>query len=222
MNQFSTGSQRIPNFHGWIRGLVWIGTLCCMGLLYLTGSAQAHHPFGGSTPSTGLEGFLSGLGHPVIGVDHLAFVLSTGLLALQGGLGIPVAFVLASVAGTGVHLLDLSLPAPESIIAASVALFGLMLALKKRPPAWILIILAGLSGLFHGYAYGEAVVGAEMGSLLAYLLGFSLVQMLIAIAPYLILRRMGSLRDEPDLWLRFGGFTLLGIGGSLLWGILIG
>ena len=35
--------------------------------------AAAHHPMGGTPPSTFVEGLLSGFGHPVIGPDHLAF-----------------------------------------------------------------------------------------------------------------------------------------------------
>ena len=32
--------------------------------------AAAHHPMGGAMPATAMEGFLSGLGHPVIEPDH--------------------------------------------------------------------------------------------------------------------------------------------------------
>src|SRR5262249_57584778 len=41
--------------------------------------AFAHHMMGGRTPSTFMEGLLSGLGHPVIGLDHLAFLLAVGV-----------------------------------------------------------------------------------------------------------------------------------------------
>ena len=41
--------------------------------------AAAHHPMGGATPGTLMEGFLSGLGHPVIGVDHLLFIVAVGV-----------------------------------------------------------------------------------------------------------------------------------------------
>ena len=34
--------------------------------------AYAHHPMGGVTPSSFGEGLLSGIGHPIIGLDHLA------------------------------------------------------------------------------------------------------------------------------------------------------
>src|SRR5438552_688041 len=36
--------------------------------------AFAHHVMGGRTPATFMEGLLSGLAHPLIGPDHLAFL----------------------------------------------------------------------------------------------------------------------------------------------------
>ena len=43
--------------------------------------ALAHHPMGGEVPQTFWHGLLSGFGHPVIGIDHLAFVVAIGLAA---------------------------------------------------------------------------------------------------------------------------------------------
>src|SRR5262245_6809064 len=42
--------------------------------------AFAHHMMGGRTPATFGEGILSGLGHPIIGLDHLAAVVAVGCL----------------------------------------------------------------------------------------------------------------------------------------------
>ncbi len=41
----------------------------------------AHHLMGGCTPATFSEGILSGLGRPIIGLDHLAAVVAIGCLA---------------------------------------------------------------------------------------------------------------------------------------------
>ena len=51
------------------------------GLISTTVPAFAHHVMGGKTPSTFREGILSGLGHPVIGIDHFAAVVAVGCLA---------------------------------------------------------------------------------------------------------------------------------------------
>ncbi len=198
-----------------------VGLVAAAGLLFAT-PALAHHPFGGQTPSSAIEGFLSGMGHPVIGLDHLAFVVASGLLAaaVGRGLAIPIGFVLASLAGTGLHLIGTNLPAPELTISASVLLFGGILALKNRPQTSVVAALAALAGVFHGYAYGEAVVGAEMTPLLAYLLGFAAVQLAIALGTYQIASRLTS--GKHALSLRFAGFALAGIGAAFLSGVVLG
>ncbi|MEM6866945.1 MAG: HupE/UreJ family protein [Cyanobacteria bacterium P01_C01_bin.121] len=43
--------------------------------------ALAYHPFGGNVPGTIWTSLLSGIGHPVIGLDHLAFVIAVSLMA---------------------------------------------------------------------------------------------------------------------------------------------
>jgi urease accessory protein len=195
-----------------------IGGLTVVGPLLLCAPALAHHPFGSEAPANAIEGFLSGIGHPVIGLDHLAFVITAGLLAaiFNRGLLIPVAFVITSLLGTIVHLLNVNLPAPEFFISASVLVFGLLLAMKNSLPSEIMIALAAVAGLFHGYAYGEAVVGAGMPSLLAYLLGFSTIQMVIAVSVYLAAKQLGANSNVKPLNLRFAGFTLTGIGAAFL------
>ncbi|MEL7316831.1 MAG: HupE/UreJ family protein [Cyanobacteria bacterium J06559_3] len=186
--------------------------------------ALAHHPFGGQTPSNPMQGLLSGMGHPVIGLDHLVFVITAGLLAavMGRGLSIPIAFVLASLAGTGIHLMVLDLPAPEFFISASVLVFGMLLALKQQPHTGVVVGLGALAGLFHGYAYGEAIVGAEMAPTIAYLVGFAFIQALVAIGAYTIARRLGVGSESGALNLRFAGFTLAGIGGAFLSGVILG
>ena len=66
-------------------------------LLAMTGAASAHHLMGGKMPSTFGEGLLSGLGHPVIGPDHLAFLIAVGIAVGVGGLSLalPIVFVAA-------------------------------------------------------------------------------------------------------------------------------
>ncbi len=52
----------------------------------------------GQTPDNFWNGFLSGLAHPIIGLDHLAFVVASGLIAvgMEQGLLIPLAFAIAT------------------------------------------------------------------------------------------------------------------------------
>jgi urease accessory protein len=145
--------------------------------------ASAHHAIGGATPSNGWEGFLSGLAHPVLGLDHFAFVVAAGLIAAlhRRGALIPVAFAAASLVGASVHRLALDLPAPELMISLSVLLFGVLLAARQRSLP-IVVGLTSVAGIFHGYGYGESIVGAEMAPFSAYLLGLAVVQLVLALS----------------------------------------
>jgi urease accessory protein len=75
--------------------------------------------------------------------------------------------------------------------------------------------------LFHGYAYGEAVVGADMTPLLAYLLGFASIQMGVAVAAYQVAKQVGT-GEGSALGLRFAGFALAGVGAAFLSGVVLG
>lgn len=201
-----------------------LGLVLTTGLWLAAMPALAHHPSGGEAPLNAVQGFLSGLGHPVIGIDHLAFVIAAGLLAAVVGRGlmIPLGFVVASMVGTGIHLMAVDLPAPEFVISASVLLFGGLLAMKNQPNTLIVTGLAALAGLFHGYAYGEAVVGAGMDAVVAYLIGFAAIQGAIAIGVHQLATRLVGSSEAGALNLRFAGFTLAGVGAAFLSGVFLG
>jgi len=183
------------------------------GSLLAAGPALAHHPFGGQTPTNALEAVLSGIAHPVIGFDHFAFIVAVGLLAAipkKGSFWIPGSFLLAALGGTLAHVAGWNLPLPELFISASVLAFGLLLAIDRPFPVVLAPVLAAIAGLFHGYAYGEAIVGAEMTPLLAYLIGFTLIQTAIAAAAF----AMGRFTLKGNL--RPAGYALCGIGAAFL------
>jgi len=165
-------------------GINTFTVIAVTGLVFISTAQQvlAHHALGGRIPTNFFEGFLSGLAHPVIGIDHLAFVVAIGLIAVGqiGGALIPAGFLLAALIGTGIHLLSLDLPGAEIVIALSVIAFGAMLAIPSKPNTATLTILSAIAGLFHGYAYGEAIIGAGMMPLVAYLLGFTVIQYVVA------------------------------------------
>ena len=194
--------------------------------LSLIKPASAHHFMGGKVPSNFLTGFLSGLAHPVIGLDHFAFVVAVGLLAAllgRQGLVIPVAFILATVGGTGIHLLRFDLPLPEVAIAAFLVLFGIWLAMTSRPNPWLLVGTAAAAGIFHGYAYGESIIGSQMTPLLAYLAGFALIQLAIAAGSYQIgCFMVKGVSDHRPQGLRVAGLILAGVGTAFLGTALFG
>lgn len=212
----------------WFNQAFWqagfLAFLTIAGLLLSTSPAMAHHAVGGKMPSNFFEGFVAGLAHPVIGPDHFAFVASVGLLAAvsRQGIRIPIAFVLAAMAGTGLHLTQLNLPAAEFFISGSVLLFGILLAMKERPNNSILSGLAAIAGLFHGYAYGEAIFGAEMTPLIAYLVGFTVIQLAVAMAAFLLAKAvLKQATEQPSLLLRFAGCVICGVGVAFLSNLIV-
>ena len=92
--------------------------------------------------------------------------------------------------GAGIHLASISLPIPEIIISVSVVIFGILLAIEGKEKSsnygLKVIALAALAGIFHGYAYGSGILGAEPTPMVAYLIGFMLIQLAIALGTYLI------------------------------------
>jgi len=204
--------------------IISILSLVVIGFFSVTQKAMAHHMMGGRMPANFFEGFMSGLAHPIIGLDHFAFIVAIGLLAvgLSRGALIPSGFIIASLAGTGLHLLRLNLPGNEIIIACSVIVFGILLVAQKQLNLTWLIALATVAGLFHGYAYGESIVGAEMTPLFAYLLGFSIIQYAIALLALkignLITTKFTNLTFSP---LQLAGFTISAIGVIFLTNSLI-
>ncbi|MCB1739409.1 MAG: HupE/UreJ family protein [Gammaproteobacteria bacterium] len=175
--------------------------------------AAAHHPMGGATPETFMQGFLSGIGHPIIGLDHLAFVVAVGLLSIPLARRwlMPMFFIVATVMGTGIHLLGVDLPRAELIIAASVLLSGVLLVLRESTAVMPVAALFVVAGVFHGFAYGEAVFGAETSPIVAYLLGFALIQYLIAVAAMQAARLLCRRSALEQAWVRVGGGAIAGV-----------
>jgi hypothetical protein len=81
--------------------------------LFVAVPASAHHVMGGKLPSTWVEGLLSGLAHPMIGPDHLGFLLAVAVVVGACGLSLalPGVFVAAMAAGVGLQVLGTPLPA---------------------------------------------------------------------------------------------------------------
>ena len=164
--------------------------------------AWAHHFMGGGLPQTFMQGLLSGLGHPVIGVDHAAFIVAAGffLATVEGGMWGVLALIVGALLGAALHLAGAGLPGAEIGVALSVILIGGLVAARRRVGlTWLAGGLA-LAGILHGYAYAESIFGAEATPLVAYLVGFSVIQLGIAAAAFLIHRRLIATREA---WARF-------------------
>jgi urease accessory protein len=178
----------------------------------MTASASAHHVMGGKIPTTFAEGFLSGLGHPVIGPDHLAFLLAIGVAVGVGGLNLvlPLLFVVASAIGVTLHVNGVNLPGAEIVVAVSVLFAGFLIARGRALPVSLWAILFAAAGLFHGYAFGESIFGAERSPLHAYLLGLIIVQSVLTVGTALFVRRRAS--GVSAIAPRLAGAVIIGVG----------
>lgn len=186
-------------------------------LLLAASPAMAHHAMDGRMPSNFFEGFLTGLAHPLIGLDHFAFVVAIGLMAAikRQGIVIPIAFMLSAMPGSGLHLAGFSLPGAELLVSGSILLFGILLVMKDSPNTFMIMALAAIAGIFHGYAYGESIFGAEMTPLLAYLVGFTTIQMIVSACAFVISKALLQHKDrQMPANFRSAGLVLCGIGGA--------
>jgi urease accessory protein len=195
------------------RGLRYI-FLSIATLVVTSGDASAHHVMGGRTPATFAEGLLSGLGHPIIGADHFAFLVGVGIAIGIAGLNLfsPLLFLLAVAIGVAAHVGAINIPGAELIVAISALIAGAMLASGRSIPARIWATLFVVAGFFHGYAYGESIYGAEPTPLAAYLTGLVIIQTLATVGVALVTRTLWQSKLAP----RLVGAAIGGVGFAAL------
>ena len=129
---------------------------------------------GESSGLTAWQGLLSGLGHPLLGPDHLLFLIAIAFIGLKR----PMAWVVPLLAvGLGGSVVSQFLPLPDAVAPWAEAMVSLslvvegLIALSLAPTAWLL----PLFGL-HGFLLGSTIVGAEATPLATYFLGLLLGQ----------------------------------------------
>lgn len=137
-------------------------------------------------------GVMSGIAHPILGLDHLLAMLAVGLWASQqqgnARLALPLAFVVTMLIGGLLGFAGIQLPFMETGIAGSVLALGLLVALAVRPP---LPLAAGLTALFalsHGMAHGLEL--PELASPWGYAVGFIVATAFLHAAGYLVARSL--------------------------------
>ena len=119
-------------------------------------------------------GFLTGLRHPISGLDHVLAMVAVGLWGAQLGAPaiwlLPVAFPMVMAMGAMLGLMGLPLPGIEYGIAASAILLGAAVMFEVRPPLAAAAILVGFFAIFHGHAHGTELPPGQ--SALLYSMGF--------------------------------------------------
>ncbi len=142
--------------------------LAALALLLVPATVFAHQETGSIT------GIVSGLKHPVSGMDHVLAMISVGLWGAQLGAPavwvLPVAFPMVMAFGGMLGLMGISLPGIEIGIAVSAIVLGAMIVTESRPPLWIAAVLVGFFAIFHGHAHGTELPAGSSG--LLYSIGF--------------------------------------------------
>ena len=145
----------------------WV-TLLLTVLFWAASPAYAHVQQGEAI------GFLSGLHHPISGLDHVLAMIAVGLWGAQLGAPavwlLPVCFPMVMAMGGMLGLLGVHVPGIEIGIAASAILLGAAVMPEARPSLMIAAALVAFFAIFHGYAHGTELPAGESG--LLYSMGF--------------------------------------------------
>ena len=189
------------------------GGLAAAALL-LPAPASAHHLMGFFHMQPGpVAGIVSGLMHPVLGPDHLLFLLAIGLVAIKRPLWWVGGLLAAGLLGSGLGLVAPGLTAVEPLVAFSVALVALVLL--RRLPAGILLP----AFVLHGYALSASVIGWEPTPIASYLVGLLISQSVLLLVAVTAIRRWAQAASLPALNLTYG--LLLGLGLAFTWSAVI-
>jgi urease accessory protein len=119
-------------------------------------------------------GFLSGLQHPVSGLDHVLAMIAVGLWGAQLGAPavwlLPVTFPMVMAFGGMLGLMGVRLPGIEIGIALSAIGLGFAVFQEARPQLWVAALLVAVFAIFHGHAHGTELPPGANGIL--YSIGF--------------------------------------------------
>ena len=186
--------------------------------LSMPSAAFAHHPLGGAPMQTFSDGLLSGIGHPILGFDHLLFVALVGIAAIFTGkrFAAPAAYIAAMLVGCLAMSNGFGLPAKETVIVLSLLVLGGIVlsgtALRLVPA----IAVFAAFGLFHGSAFGDAMASQEAAAgtevLVGYLIGLGVIQYLIALAGGWFVASVLRVANAASIEARLAGAVVAGAG----------
>ncbi len=142
----------------------WISTVTVLWPLY----AWAHVGSGEA------GGFLTGLQHPVSGLDHVVAMIAVGLWGAQLGNPalwvLPVLFPMMMAGGGMLGLMGIPLPGVEIGIAISAIVLGTMVFAEARLNIQLAMVIVAFFAIFHGHAHGTELPAGQSG--LLYSMGF--------------------------------------------------
>ncbi len=191
--------------------------LTAAGLSLAATPALAHHPLNGMPMETFAHGLMSGVGHPLLGFDHLFFVLAMGIAATFTSARFtgPAAYIGAMLAGCGLMYAGIAMPLAETVIVLSLLAIGGLVLSGRALGAGTAIALFAVFGLFHGSAFGGSIAGQEGGVggavLMGYFIGLAALQYAMAIFAGWAVRKLGA-SDASAINARLAGAMVAGVG----------
>lgn len=159
---------------------------------------------------------VTGLLHPLTGLDHLLAMLAVGIWAAQtGGAAVwrlPLAFLGSMVVGGGLGLAHMPVLFVEFAIAASVLALGALIVASARPSDVASVATVSAFALFHGYAHVAEMTPGTSAAL--YGSGFLVTTVMLHLAGIgLVFLSRGS---RATSLVRAGGALIIACGGLLL------
>lgn len=160
----------------------WLVASIALLLMTISRAALAHS-------ETGVAGGLvSGLLHPVLGLDHLVAMVAVGLwgaVLRQPAIWLlPVAFPVVMALGALLGVIGIEIPGVEIGIAVSAIALGALVLFKLRLPIAAAAAIVSVFAVFHGHAHGTEIPSAI--NPLAYGVGFVTATGLLHLAGILV------------------------------------
>ncbi|MTI17939.1 HupE/UreJ family protein [Rhodobacteraceae bacterium RKSG542] len=177
-------------------------------LTVLASSANAHSLMSAN------GGVISGLLHPLSGVDHILAMVCAGVwasfLGRKSSFVLPVAFITAMTVGYALTFAGVTVPLIETGIVASVIAFGIAIAMSLKVSLVAGTAIIAFLALFHGAAHG---VEAPVGSAAGYVIGFVAASFAL-VCSGVVMGKLGQ-SNAGKLSLRVAG-ALAALGGFML------
>ena len=103
-------------------------------------------------------GFMAGLTHPIVGLDHILAIFTIGFIAFRykdmNRWLLPLTFLIPMLIGGFLGVEAEGFPGEELVIKTSVLLLGVFLAFDLKISPIFLMVVLGIFGFFHGHAHG--------------------------------------------------------------------
>lgn len=190
--------------------------LTLVGLIPSLCLAHPGHP--------GEVGMLSGMLHPLSGVDHLMVIVLIGFwsaVALKRPYLGPVSFLIGMVFGCVFGLFFASPTWLELPIASSVVIIGLFLIFRNALPVQLSFLVLGAFGVFHAVAHTQflpLLTASNFDVLSLDLLGLILSTALLHCAGLLMAVKFTK---HTKIMQTLAGLCSIGYGSFLLWQLSI-